>query len=165
MDMIISSLFFQGEDSCLLMGVSLWEQALLESPPPVLNNLGLVVFPGMWDSRSLEVPARLLQAGLSGRRADTWAALGYDFVRFASALDLRPGWTVQDVNARLEQARNMRWSMAPLRWQGGLAAQDMFVLTPTRDAPVLVDAGTFKRRFDEARARSDRRAARATGRR
>lgn len=166
MDMVISSLFYQGEDSCLLMGTSLWEQVLLETPQQVLTNvhLGFVVFPGMWNPRSLEVPARLLQAGLSGRRVDTWAALGYDFVRFASALNLRPGWKAQDVNMRLSQIRGMTWSMAPLRWQGGRVSQDMFVLAPAKDAPALIDAGAFKRRFDEARVRSDRRATRAAGR-
>ena len=165
MDMIVSTLFFQGDDSQLLMGTSLWEQTLLESPPPVLNNMGLVVFPGMWNPRSLAVPARLLQAGLGGRRVDTWAALGYDFTRFASALNLRPGWTAQDVNMRLEQAQNMTWSMAPLRWQGGRAMQDMFVLAPSTGAPVLVDATAFKQRLDAARGRSERRSARASGRR
>lgn len=163
MDMVISSLFYQGEDSQLLMGTSLWEQTLLENPPAMLTNMQFAAFPGMWNPRSLEVPARLLQAGLGGRKVDTWAALGYDFVRFASALGLRPGWTASDVNARLEQAQRMSWSMAPLHWQNGRAAQQMFVLSPAKDAPSLVDTAVFKQRLDDARARSERRAARATG--
>ncbi len=164
-DMVVSTLFYQGEDSSVLMGTSLWEQALLENPPAMLTNMGLAVFPGMWNARSLAVPARLLQAGLAGRRVDTWAALGYDFVRFASALHLEPGFTPQDVNTRLAQAQNMVWSMAPIRWQAGRAAQDLFVLSPAKTAPVLVDAAVFKQRLDSARGRSERRTARALGKR
>jgi len=164
MDMVISTLFYQGEDTQLLMGTSVWEQALLDSPPAVLNNMGLAVFPGMWDARSLEVPARLLAAGL-GRKVDTWAALGYDFVRFAAAAHLEPGMTNADINARLSGAQNMSWAMAPIRWQGGRAAQELFVLAPTKSAPVRVDATAFKQRMDKTKARSERRAARALGKR
>jgi ABC-type branched-subunit amino acid transport system substrate-binding protein len=166
MDMAVSSLFYQGADSNLLLGTSLWEQNLLESPPAVLNNMSLAVFPGMWNPRSLDVPARLLQGGLSGRKADTWTALGYDFVRFASAMNLQPGWTPQTVNERLAYARNMKWSMAPLDWHNGRARQTLFVMTPVAGGePALVDPALFKQRLDGARLQSERRQARALGRR
>ena len=164
MEMIVSTLFYQGEDSSVIMGTSLWEQALLENPPAMLNYMGLAVFPGMWNARSLAVPARLLHSGLSGR-VDTWSALGYDFVRLVSAMHLEPGLSAQDVNVRLTQAQNMAWSMAPIRWQAGRAAQDLFVLSPAKNAPILVDAAVFKQRLDSARGRSERRAARALGKR
>jgi hypothetical protein len=165
MDMAVSSLFYQGADSNLLMGTSLWEQNLSESPPVILNNMSLAVFPGMWNPRSLNVPARLLRGGLGPRKVDTWTALGYDFVRFASAMNLQPGWTQQTVNERLTYVRNMNWGMAPMDWNNGRARQMLFIMTPVAGGePALVDPALFKQRFDTARLQSERRQARATGR-
>lgn len=155
-------LFYQGEDRLVLMGTALWEQGLAAKGRVNTKNMDLAVFPGAWNPHAA-TPARaaladaLARAG-HGNGPDVWNALGFDFVRLASALNLtEAGWTPASVNERLAEAQLMDWSMAPIRWGGGRAAQELFILHPTATGFEPVDEAAFKRRLDEIRARYARR--------
>lgn len=154
-------LFYQGEDRLVLMGTALWEQGLAAKGRINTDNMDLAAFPGAWNPQA-DTPARaaltqaLTRAGKGG--ADVWSALGFDFVRFASALNLTgTGWTPAAINERIAEAQLMDWSMAPIRWGGGRAAQELFVLHPTATGFEPVDEAAFKQRLDQIRARYARR--------
>lgn len=155
-------LFYQGEDRLVLMGTALWEQGLAAKGRINTENMDLAVFPGAWNPQA-DTPARAALAQAlprAGQKAepDAWNALGFDFVRFASALNLtEAGWTPSAVNERIAEAQLMDWSMAPIRWEGGRAAQELFVLHPITTGFEPVDEAAFKQRLDEIRARYARR--------
>ena len=163
MDMLVGTLFYQGEDRLLLLGTSLWEQALSEGKNLALTNMGLAAFPSAWSPNNPSAAARALVGGLGSVKADSWSALGYDFVRFASAMKLGPGWNAAQVNSRIDAAKHMRYAMGPLDWQNGVARQTLFMLTPTPEGPVAVDVPVFQKRLDEVRAKHARRVSRSRG--
>ncbi len=152
---MIPCLFFNGEQRMLLMGTALWELGMSQGPIIDSSNLQLTVFPGAWNRANptpaaTNLAALLAEAGES--KADMWSGLGYDFVRFAAALDLQQGWNPAGVNAALSSARQINWSMAPLSWTyDGLASQDMFVFTP-KGIPVGIAPGEMKTRIEKVRA-------------
>ena len=157
--LIIPCLFFNGEDRLLIMGTSLWEQGLPSGARLDASNLSLVVFPGAWNDTNPTPAARNLNALLAGQgEADLWTGLGYDFVRFAAALHLAPGWTPDRVNNLLRVAQQISWSMAPMVWNGsGKASRQLYVLNPTRDGAQQVTPQEMSQRIKQARARYDRR--------
>ncbi|HIU18296.1 MAG TPA: penicillin-binding protein activator [Candidatus Avidesulfovibrio excrementigallinarum] len=157
--LIIPCLFFNGEDRLLIMGTSLWEQGLPGGARLDASNLSLVVFPGAWNAASPPPAARNLNALLAGQgEADLWTGLGYDFVRFAAALHLAPGWTPDRVNNLLRVAQQISWSMAPMVWNGsGRASRHLYVFNPTRDGAQLVTPQEMGQRIKQARTRYDRR--------
>lgn len=164
MEIMLPYLFYQGEDRLVLMGTALWEQGLAARDRVNMENMDLAVFPGAWNPHAstpacAELRDALTRSGQQGRGGpDVWSALGFDFVRFASALNLNgPGWTPSAVNERIAAAQLMDWSMAPIRWGGGKAAQELFVFRPTASGFELVDEKAFKQRLDEIRARYARR--------
>ncbi len=162
---IIPYLFFHGEDRLLLMGTTLWEQALSEKQflgektRVDTENLGLAVFPGVWNNVTPTAAAAVLIDTLAatGDHADFWVGLGYDFVRFASAMGLTDVWTPEEVNNSIQQAQNMAWSMAPLRWNNGRASQQLFVFTPTVSGFEPADVEVFRERLDKVRQAYNRR--------
>ena len=162
METMLPYLFYQGEDRLVLMGTALWEQGLAARGRVNTENMDLAIFPGAWNPHAataacVELRDALTRAGGQGG-PDVWSALGFDFVRFASALNLDgPGWTPSVVNERLAAAQLMDWSMAPIRWGGGRAAQEMFIFHPTASGFEPVDEKAFKQRRDEIRARYARR--------
>ncbi len=158
MDLLVSNIFYQGEDTQILMGTSIWEQTLLENPPRVVSNYELAVFPGVLNRRSLNAPTRLMFSGMSDSQNSTWFALGYDFVRFASALNINSMQSPEMVNAALAKAQSMNFAMAPIRWQNGIASQDLFILSPAKEAPALVDVNVFRKKYEAIKARAARRA-------
>ena len=157
--LLIPCLFFNGEDRLLIMGTSLWEQGLPGGARLDASNLSLVVFPGAWNATNPTPAARNLSTLLGGEdEADIWTGLGYDFVRFAAALHLQPGWTPGRVNSLLRGAQQISWSMAPMTWNAsGKASRQLYVFNPTRDGAQLVTPQEMRRRIDQARARYDRR--------
>ncbi len=158
-EVLIPYLFFHGEDRLLLMGTALWEQSLGEKAGVDTENLALAVFPGAWNNVTPTAAAAVLIDTLAatGDHADFWVGLGYDFVRFASAMGLTDVWTPQEVNSSIEQAQNMAWSMAPLRWNNGRASQHLFVFTPTASGFEPADVETFRERLTRVRQAYDRR--------
>lgn len=75
---------------------------------------------------------------------DFWEGIGYDFVRMASVMNLQTPWTPAQVNQRLASAQNMEWSMAPMSWSNGKAAQALFVFRPVQSGFELAEPGAFK---------------------
>ncbi len=153
MDIIISNFFYYNENRQLLMGPALWEQGLSGSPHVSLQYYKLAVFPGAWNNSAPSKAGERLQAGLSaaGKGApDFWTGLGYDFARFSAGLGLSEGWTPERVNSALAAASSFDWSMAPIAWTNGMAAQEMFLFTPRERGFASVDEAAFKAAFEEA---------------
>lgn len=161
MELLVPYLFYQGEDRLVLMGTALWEQGLSNRDRVNVTNLDLVIFPSVWNPRTPSPAAvSLINAlSLAGKGVpDFWEGTGFDFVRFASAMNLQPDWSPQEVNKRVLVAQNMDWSMAPINWTNGRAAQQLFVFRPTETGPELVDLKSFADRLATIRARHARRA-------
>ena len=81
-----------------------------------------------------------------------WRGLGYDFVRFASALGAFPAaWTPEMVNERLSGGPRVDYSLAPLAWdKTGQASQQMFLFTPEQGGPAPADPAQFQDRMQKA---------------
>lgn len=158
---LIPFLFFHGEDRLLLMGTALWEQGITRTRLDP-SNLTLVIFPGGWNSISPTASASTLisSAQAAGQTADSWMGLGYDFVRFALAMNLTAMPASAEVNTRIQSAARMGFSIAPLSWTpDGRARQHMFVFSPTADGSSveLVHPDTLKQKLEQVRARYERR--------
>ncbi|MDR1776291.1 MAG: hypothetical protein LBR31_00485 [Desulfovibrio sp.] len=120
MDLLITSLLYNGEDRLVLLGTTLWEQGLSGRILANVEKYSLAVFPGAWN-------AAAAPAVLKARNGDFWMALGYDFTRFAVKLGLYSRPAPRDVNAALREARTT-WSMAPIFWDdAGLAHQRLWM--------------------------------------
>ena len=93
MEMLTTSLLYNGEDRLVLLGTTLWEQSLSGKTVANADKFALAVFPGAWNQpqapRALQVPG-----------TDFWNALGYDFVRFAVSMGLDSRLTTPQVTAR-----------------------------------------------------------------
>lgn len=155
MELIVPNLFYFMESRQLLLGTSLWEQGLSDGAHVTAHYYNLAVFPGAWDKTATlsQAGARLQGAYAKAGRGepDFWAGLGYDFVRYASTLDIQPGWTASTVNALLSRNTDMSWSMAPLRWSPrGVASQDLFLFTPVSDGFAPADMTGIEARFNKA---------------
>lgn len=142
MDMVTTSLLYNGEDRQVLLGAGAWEQSLSTASMINAYNYQLAVFPGAWDP--LRAPPGLLQV-LPG--SDFWAALGYDFVRFGAALGARSRMTPEALNERIRSAQNMLWAMAPMQWDAqGRSSQNLYLFTPTSTGAAPLDVAAFKER-------------------
>ena len=145
------------------MGTSLWEQGLSNRSSVNVANLDLAIFPGAWNPASPSPAAGALVRAMaeSGKGIpDFWEGIGYDFVRMASVMNLQTPWTPAQVNQRLASAQNMEWSMAPMSWSNGKAAQALFVFRPVQSGFELAEPGAFKARYNEIIARHARRVGR-----
>lgn len=163
LELLVPFLFYQGEDRLVLMGTSLWEQGLSNRSSVNVANLDLAIFPGAWNPASPSPAAGALVRAMaeSGKGIpDFWEGIGYDFVRMASVMNLQTPWTPAQVNRRLASAQNMEWSMAPMSWANGKAAQALFVFRPVQSGFELADPAAFKARYNEIIARHARRVGR-----
>ncbi len=161
-ELLIPYLFFQGEDRLLLLGTALWEQGLADKVDYAVNNFRLAVFPGAWNSATPTAAATRLINGLNlgqtvETTADFWTGIGYDFVRFASALDAKPGWDPASINSKLARMQSFDWSMAPLRWENGRAEQALFLFTPSENGFTMADVALFRQRLERVREQHDKR--------
>ncbi|MDR2851404.1 MAG: hypothetical protein LBV65_05190 [Desulfovibrio sp.] len=130
MDMLTTSLIYNGEDRLILLGTTLWEQGLSGKLIPNAEKYALAVFPGAWNGA-----ARAQQ----GVHNDFWTALGYDFLYFAKNLDLTSRLTALEISARAARCAQMPWSMAPISWDlSGVARQKLFLfqVSPTGMTPL-----------------------------
>ena len=137
MNLLTTSLMYNGEDRLVLLGTTLWEQGLDGKTVAEPDRYALAVFPAAWDIT--QAPAALRAPG-----TDFWVALGYDFVRFAvrMAFDSRP--PAATVNA---QAANMKiqWAMAPLSWdEKGIAHQKLHLFQPGANGMEPLDLTRFR---------------------
>lgn len=152
MEMVTTSLFYHGEDRQILMGTTLWEQGLSGQSSIGTFKYELAIFPGAWNPAA--VPAALQNIG----GVDFWTALGYDFIRFGSAMGVNAPANPAAITASAQRAQFMPWSMAPMQWSGqGLASQHLYLFTPAPTGFALLDPAAFKERLTQALARFDNR--------
>lgn len=164
MEMLVPNLFYHGEDRQVLLGTAIWAQGLIDGNNSV-NNFALATFPNSWNPNAesplaLALNDFLLQSGQD--QADTWVGLGFDFVRFATALGVPQDWTADALNAMLAKpSMNMlsfNWSMAPITWTAqGIASQQLFLFAPTVDGYEIVNEQDFAKRLNTTRQRHARR--------
>lgn len=143
MEMLTTSLLYNGEDRLVLLGTTLWEQSLSGKTIANADKFALAVFPGAWNQP--QAPRALQAPG-----TDFWNALGYDFVRFAVSMGLDSRLTTPQITTRAQRASKMIWGMAPISWDNaGVAHQKLFLfgVSPTGMTPVDVET------FQQTRAR------------
>lgn len=135
MDMLTTSLLYNGEDRLVLLGTTLWEQSLSGRLLPNAEKYALAVFPGAWNAarapRALQAPGN-----------DFWVALGYDFTRFSVNLGLNSRLTMPEITVRAGRAAQAIRGMAPIRWDSaGVAHQQLFIFQalPTGMTPLNMD--------------------------
>jgi hypothetical protein len=131
MDMLVTSLLYNGEDRLVLLGTTLWEQSLSGRILSNAEKFVLAVFPGAWNP--VAAPA-----GLKAQGGDFWMALGYDFTRFAARLDIASRLSPTEVGEKARAVR-MLWSMAPISWDSaGVAHQNLWIfqVSPLGMTPV-----------------------------
>ena len=152
MDQIVPNFFYYNETRQVLLGTSLWEQGLSGNSFVSMQYYNLAVFPGSWNAAQPSPAGQRLQSGLAGAgagTADYWAGIGYDFARLSAGLGVRDGWTPDSVNAAL-QAVNMSWSIAPIRWNTGVATQQMYLFRPKANGFAPLNEAEFRAAFAEA---------------
>ena len=152
MESIVPNFFYYNETRQVLMGTSLWEQGLGSGGVVSPQYYSLAIFPGSWNGAKPTPAGQKLQSSLAAAgkgSADFWAGLGADFVRLSAGLNLREGWTPDSVNSALQSVA-IDWSTAPIRWTGGVAAQQMLLFTPKQGGFEEVNAEAFRKAFTEA---------------
>ena len=131
MEMLCTSLLYNGEDRLVLLGTTLWEQGLSGKILSNAEKFILAVFPGAWNPAAAP-------AALRAQSGDFWMALGYDFTRFAAGLDMASRLSPAEVAAKARAVR-MPWSMAPISWDSaGVAHQNLWIfqVSPLGMTPV-----------------------------
>ena len=152
--------FFEGQH-LVFLGTELWSVALDNAKDIDDSYFQLAACPGAWWS---DAPAaKALQAALgenSKETADFWLALGHDFINFAALLNLPADWTPAQVNRRLQTARGLEFSMAPISWDAeGRARQNLYLFSPRKGGKVVVDPEELRAAADKAKTRRERRLA------
>ena len=138
MEMLTTSLLYNGEDRLVLLGTTLWEQSLSGKTVANADKYALAVFPGAWNQP--QAPKALQTPG-----TDFWTALGYDFARFAVSLGLDSRLTTPQITTRAQRASKMIWGMAPISWDNaGVAHQKLFLFGVTASGMAPVDIETFQ---------------------
>ncbi len=153
----LAPLFHYYEETRLLfLGPQLWGQGLGEIHLEE-QYFDLAVFPGAWSADLPTQSAMNLVRGMQdgGEEADLWAALGYDFVRFSALVGGRQGSDEVFNQALSEAATRMPWSMAPMHWDGGRVAQDMFLYQPRRSGMALADLEEMRQARERREARRE----------
>lgn len=120
------------ETRLLLLGPQLWTQNVADAHLET-QYFDLALFPSSWDPAATNQPTSRLKQAMaeSGTdKADLWAAQGYDFVRFAALVGSSHDSTEAFNHALATAASRMSWSIAPMRWIGGKASQDLFLFQP-----------------------------------
>lgn len=132
-DGILPAIRYYTQGGQIILGTSLWEQALVSSTVlPNPGNYAYAIFPGSWNGATPAADGAKLQATMQaqGKTADFWAGLGYDFARFAISFTVPADWTPSSMNSALSQF-SMGWSMAPLYWDStGKVRQQLFLFSP-----------------------------------
>lgn len=156
--LMIPHFFFHEADTLVFLGPELWSQALNTSRGIEVNNFRLAVCPGAWwEASDGAVRLKNIMAKEGLGTPDFWVALGYDFVRFSSKLGAIPAdWTPEMVNARISEAQNMDFSLAPIKWDSqGNAGQDLFLFRPRQDGKSRIDSETISKSLQRLKAHHD----------
>ena len=150
MEMLISTLQYNGAHSKVMLGTSLWEQSLGPSSRSNPATFGLTMFPASWNAASSADGASAFKLAMTTQNAkqDDWSALGYDFVQTAAAICLGTDWTPATVNARLSAGPDVAWAAAPMSWDAsGKASRKLFLLRPAAVGSVPADISAMKERL------------------
>ncbi len=143
-ELIVPFYIYHGGDDKLIMGTTIWAQAIARKRYVELPTFSRAIFPGSWWQDNPMPAALALKSRIKadGGEADFWMALGYDFIRFAVRLgELPEGWTPAQVNERVQSARGMDWAMAPIAWDSqGISRQEMFMFRPVERGFVLLES-------------------------
>jgi hypothetical protein len=150
--------FFYDEERMVLLGPSLWAQNITPLKEMEIGYFRLAVFPSaFWPGNpapgARDLATTLEKQGLG--QPDFWAALGFDFVRFAALLPpLPPVWTPADVNNALAKAPNLDWSMAPLSFTpDGKASQALFLFQPSTSGMAPLNPAELKDNMERSERR------------
>ncbi|HAS89276.1 MAG TPA: hypothetical protein DCS48_08220 [Desulfovibrio sp.] len=158
--LMIPHFFFHEADTLVFLGPELWSQALNSARDVEARNLRLTVAPGAWWPAS-DSAARLKEVmnreGLGA--PDFWVALGYDFIKFAGKLGtFNEGWTAETVNARINEAQQMDFSLAPISWNAeGQASQKLYLFRPEQNGKTRIDAELVSNTLAKAKAKREAR--------
>lgn len=121
MDMLTTSMMYNGEDRLVLMGTTLWEAGLAGKQVPKAGRYSLAVFPGAWNAS--KAPKKLQTKG-----NDFWVALGYDFINFAVNTGIVGRLESGSITARAQRGSNVVRGMAPINWDNsGIAHQNLYL--------------------------------------
>ena len=140
---IIPQFFYFDQNQLVFMGPMLWSQAY--SPDTLEQQyFSLSMTSGAWLDDNPSPGSMELKSSLSETAQgdpDLWAALGYDFVRFAARLgNLPPSREYEQINNQLANISFFDWSMAPIYWDvQGKAFQDLYVLQMDQSNLSLAD--------------------------
>lgn len=150
--------YYYEETRLLFLGPQIWSQGI-ENAHLEMQYFGLALFPGAWnpqaDNHAVTNLRKAMQESGAGE-PDLWAALGYDFVRFAQLLGASAQESPEAMNTALEHAASrMAWSLAPLRWTEGKASQDMFLFQPTATGRILADMTALRASLEQRQARRE----------
>lgn len=139
MDMITTSLMYNGEDRLALLGTTLWEQGLSGKQVPKAGRYTLAIFPGAYSKE--RAPKKIRDNG-----NDFWLALGYDFINFAVNTGITERLESPEVNMRAAQASRVIKAMAPINWDPvGLARQNLYLFQIGPNGPVPMNVDAYKR--------------------
>lgn len=158
--LILPHFFMQDARDILFLGPDLWSQTLgaaeVKADDIDFEYLKNAAMPASWQpgdpSAETQILNRLLEAQ-DGRKGGFWTALGYDFVRFAARLPVKPGAQAAEINRLLPSAAlGLEWTMAPLAWDGqGVARQSMRLVSAVRGGLVPIRPEELKNRLQTAR--------------
>lgn len=158
--LLVPNFIFYEADSVVLLGPDLWSRALDAGRDVEESYFRLAVCPGSWwdDSEGAQALGEVLASEGLGA-PDFWVALGYDFLRLSSRVGMLPaGFAPEELNSRLQQASDMRFSMAPLSWdEEGLVSQELYLFNPSRNGKALVNGDLLEKRRARALKRREKR--------
>jgi len=158
-EMLASNFYFFEGQHLLFLGTDLWSVGLDNAKDVDDSYFQHAACPGAWWPET--EGGRALQAIMDEQNlgpADFWVALGFDFVRLASRLNLGEGWTPAEVNQRLAALKDLNYSMAPVVWNAdGQARQNLYLFTPRKEGKALVDAADLGDSIQKAKTRRERR--------
>lgn len=131
MDGVIASFDAMGRQGIVLFGTMTWDS--------YLNNRGVNapahLFPAFPSAYASTMAPKALAGGY-----DYWAALGYDFVRFADRMNLSSRLPSAQVTERARRASRMTFAMAPISYDSyGRAHEKLFMLQPGAQGAVLLN--------------------------
>lgn len=138
MDMITTSLMYNGEDRLALLGTTLWEQGLAGKQVPKAGRYALAIFPGAYRK---DIAPKQVQQGAN----DFWVALGYDFINFAVNTGIVSRLESAEINARANVAANAIQALAPISWDvNGLAHQRLYLFQVGANGAIPLNVEQYK---------------------
>ncbi|GKT30168.1 hypothetical protein ADUPG1_001409, partial [Aduncisulcus paluster] len=126
-----------------------WHQAQLLIPHFFFHEADTLVFlgPELWSqalNSARDVEARNLRLTVAPGAWQAW--------------NLSEGWTAETVNARINDAQHMDFSLAPISWNAeGQASQKLYLFRPEQNGKTRIDADLVSNTLAKAKARREAR--------